>query len=260
MNYCTIKPSKKLADYVQHFWIFEGNISNDESLTIRTVANASPELIFHYKGTFDELTEDNQTLTSFTSGIHGQTNRHRQFIISESFGMIGVKLYPYALQTLFDIPAVDFSNQLPDLFSILKPDDRNIQERVFEAENNKQRVSIISEFLDARIKEFAKPEIVFAVQKIIRSDGGLSIKDLANNCAVSQRQFERNFKGITGFTAKSFARIIRFNALLKKANYKKQSLTEIALDFGYYDQSHFIQDFKDFSGLNPKAYFLQKLF
>lgn len=259
MSYLTIKPSGRLTDVVQCFWIFEGTVSNNRPFTLRTPASGFPELLFHYKGTFDELLDNNQVQSSFTSGIHGQTNRYRQFTVSENFGMIGIRLYPYALKTLFDIPAIEFTNQLPDLFSILNPADFSISQHVYEAKNNDERIRIISEFLERKIKVFARPEIVFAVEKIMQSNGGIRIKNLANECCASQRQFERNFKELTGFTAKTFSRIIRFNSLLKRSDFKEQSLTEIALNFGYYDQSHFIQDFKDFSGINPRAYFSEKL-
>jgi AraC-like DNA-binding protein len=259
MTYYILQPSERLADYVQCFWIFEGGASAELPFALRTPASGFPELLFHYKGTFDEQVSHNQCESSFTSGIHGQTSRYRQFTVSENFGMIGVRLYPYALKTLFDTPAVEFTNQLPDLFSFLKPTDISIHQRVFEAGTNPERVLIISNFLEARIKECTRPEIVYAVQHILKHNGSIGIKHLASECTTSQRQFERNFKELTGFTAKTFSRIIRFNALLKTHHHKAQSLTEVALDHGYYDQSHFIHDFKEFLGVNPHAYFSKKL-
>lgn len=172
--------------------------------------------------------------------------------------MIGVHLYPYALNALFDIPTIEFTNQLPDLHSILKPAEINLSERVFEAGSNNERILIISDFLESKIKTSVKPEIAYAVKKIIQTNGNITINNLLTEASTSQRQFERNFKEHVGFSAKLFARIIRFNSLISKSDWRGQSLTQIAHHFGYYDQSHFVHEFKEFSGLNPKAYFSEK--
>src|ERR1043165_3485624 len=99
MIYYTIKPSVKLADFVQYFWVFEGNASDHAPFNLRTPANGFAELLFHYKGIFQEVVNERSTEASFISGVHAQTNRHREFVISQDFGMMGVRLYPYALHT-----------------------------------------------------------------------------------------------------------------------------------------------------------------
>ena len=73
---------------------------------------------------------------------------------------------------------------------------------------------------------------------------------------ISQRQLERTFKEYAGFSPKTFARILRFQSATNHYGTTKKTLTEIALDCGYYDQSHFIHDFSQFSGYTPSEYFL----
>ncbi len=69
------------------------------------------------------------------------------------------------------------------------------------------------------------------------------------------RQFERRFKEYSGFSPKLFSRITRFQSSLDSFGNKDKSLTDIAYDCDYYDQSHFINDFKEFSGYHPSQYF-----
>jgi len=256
MKYYTIKPTEKLADYVRYFWIFEGSATDNQPYIHRTLANGCPELLFHYQGTFNELIND-KFQTSFITGIHGQTSQHRRFITKKEFGIFGAYLYPHAVSVLFGLPAIELTNQLPDLMSILKKSDKHIEEKILGAKDNEQRLSIITHFLEQKVKKFERPEIAFAVKSILNSNGQINIKQLSVNCNLSLRQFERKFKEQTGFNPKLFARIIRFNSTIQKSNLTN-SLTEIAYDFGYYDQSHFIQDFKEFSGYNPKTYFSGK--
>ncbi|MBC8045504.1 MAG: AraC family transcriptional regulator, partial [Fimbriimonadaceae bacterium] len=85
-----------------------------------------------------------------------------------------------------------------------------------------------------------------------------NVEQLARQNFLSIRQFERNFKEFSGFRPKLFSRIIRFQSALSEYDNKGKPLTEIAYACGYYDQSHFIHDFKEFSGHYPKHYFSGK--
>lgn len=256
MKYFTIKPSKKLSDYVRFYWVLEGSVSSQQPYIHRTLANASPELIFHYKGPFEELTFSNQSERSFLTGLHAQTNKVRRFIVKSDFGIFGVFLQPYAVPPLFGIPSSEIKNELPDLVSLLGQDGKDLTEEMMTAKNNAERLGIINQFLEQRITGFQRPEIVNAVQHIYNSKGSAKIRKLVDESCLSQRQFERSFKEHIGFSPKSFSKIVRFNSIIW--NYKKRensSLTEIAYDFGYYDQAHFIEDFKQFSGYSPGTYF-----
>ncbi|MEK6152307.1 helix-turn-helix domain-containing protein [Flavobacteriaceae bacterium 3-367] len=93
------------------------------------------------------------------------------------------------------------------------------------------------------------------VGEIDQSKGQIKLQEMAFNSGYSQKQFIHLFKQYVGLTPKHYHRIIRFNDILN-AMYGKKKLewASIALDCGYFDQAHFIKDFKAFSGLNPKKY------
>ncbi|MDB5088450.1 MAG: Helix-turn-helix protein [Mucilaginibacter sp.] len=254
MNYCIYKPPQILSDLVCHYWTLDGNVSIDQTYIHRTLANFCPELIFHYGGSFAELVANNSIEKTFTTGIHGQTNQIRRFTAKENYGIFGVLLQPYAIPILFGIPSTDFRNELVDL-TLLGQDGKDLTDQMLSAKNNAQRLQLINCFLAQRIKEFDRPEIVSATQKIYSLKGLVNIQNLADQSSLSQRQFERKFKEHIGFSPKSFARLVRFKSLINSYKKRDSTLTKVAYDFGYYDQAHFIQDFKQFSGYNPNAYF-----
>jgi AraC-like DNA-binding protein len=257
MNYFTIKPEETLADYVRCFWVFEGDVKGDKPYIHRTMASGCPELLFHYKGQFDELNYSDQQVTSFISGIHAQTNQFRRFIVKEEFGIFGVYLFPHTINLLFGIPTDELSNEMPDLFSLFGKEGSELEEKVMLATNNSSRVNLVSQFLISKLSR-SKPrrEIIRSIKHVVGSNGDINVEQLAEACALSKRQFERIFKIYSGFSPKLYSRIIRFNATISIYKKDTPSLTDIAYEFGYYDQSHFIQDFKEFSGYNPRAYFL----
>ena len=77
---------------------------------------------------------------------------------------------------------------------------------------------------------------------------------------VGPRHLERRFLKAVGLPQKAFSRIVRFNNALKLIEQKDFStFSNVAYDGGFYDQAHFIRDFKDLTGLNPKQYFSENL-
>jgi len=258
MNYQQYKPPQILSGIVQHYWSLHGNIPADQTYIHRTLANFCPELIFHYGGTFRELTARDKNEKTFISGIHGQTDQIRRFTATKGYGIFGVILQPYAIPILFGVSSTDVKNELVDLESLLKQDGKDLTDKIMLAKDNTERLQLINRFLVNRLKQAERQDVIYATHQIYNLKGIVNVNDLADSCSLSQRQFERKFKEHIGFSAKSFARLVRFKSLI--SSYKKgdSTLTRVAYDFGYYDQAHFIQDFKQFAGYSPHAYFSGK--
>ena len=255
MKYYTIPPPPRLAPYVRTFWVYEGEASAAEPYIYRSFADGCAEMVFHYRGVYDELIDGEQT-DAFAAGIVAQTRNFSRFIVNRDWGIFGCYLYPYALTKLFSVPAADFTDLITDFDTVLGLPGKELEERMLTAAHNIDRISIMTEFLEKKLGETRtnEPKVFASIAHIIESRGLVDVGNLARDYFLSNRQFERKFKEFAGFSPKMYSRIIRFQAALKEFGSKK-SLTEIAYDCGYYDQSHFINDFREFSGYNPKVYF-----
>ncbi|WP_308992470.1 helix-turn-helix domain-containing protein [Mariniflexile litorale] len=259
MKYLTIPPPSSISKYVRFFWELEGDASKKHPYIHRSMADGSAELVFHYNGIFDELLSDNKTFKSFTSGLDAQSNKVKRFSINQDFGIFGVYLFPYAIPKLFSIPALEVTNQMLDLKTLLGKNENGLEERIMLAKNTSERVEILSIFLEQQLlkSHTAPPGVFETINYIIQRKGTTNIDILSERNFLSRRQFERNFKRFSGFSPKVFSRIMRFQNVLQDLGSKK-TLTQIGLDAGYADQSHFIREFKTFSGYTPKEYFLNK--
>jgi len=255
MTFNTYIPPRHLASIVKYYWSLDGEISPSQAYVHRTLANHCPELIFHYGGEFKEILTDGKIEKTFRTGIHGQTDKIRRFTAKNACGIFGVMLQPYAIPALFNVPATEIKNELVDLALLPGQYGKDIAEQILFAADNHQRIILMDHFLTNRINEVDHPEIIFSVQRICREKGNVSIRQITKQSCLSQRQYERRFKDLTGFSPKSFARLVRFKSLVDDYSKEAKTLTEMAYDFGYYDQSHFIQDFKQFSGYKPTTYF-----
>lgn len=255
MDYKIIQPPQQLADYVRLFWYLEYNASSDKPFIHQAFAHHCSEIVFCYKGQF-KFKSAFEGEKNLSSGVYGQTQTTSKVISDTDFGIFGFYIYPHALAQLFRMPANELTNHSIDLKTLCGKEGDILEEKIMLASDNDQRVKIVTDFLERRLKnarnEFSS--ICSSIRSTSNSYEAVSVKLFASNNFLSVRQFERRFKEFSGFSPKQFLRIARFNSLLNKP-FQNKRLAEIAFEYGYYDESHFSHDFKQFSGFNPKEYF-----
>nr|MBI1230220.1 helix-turn-helix domain-containing protein [Cytophagales bacterium] len=252
MLYLTIPPPVHLAKFVRFFWILESNQPYEH----RSVADGGVEMVFHYQGSFDEIKQEGSGPCA-SSAIQGTSSGYKVYTCQSAFGIVGVYFYPFAIPALFDLPADELANQMPDLYTFLGTAGKELEDKMMTARNNADRITIITAFLEKKLKKVEERDEALHqfIRSIIHSAGQTKFNAVADEFCLSRRQFERRFKVLAGFSPKMYERIIRFQLAADQYNKQTKSLTQIALDLGYYDQSHFSNDFKKFSGYNPKNYF-----
>jgi AraC-like DNA-binding protein len=130
-----------------------------------------------------------------------------------------------------------------------------IEEKLAAADNNNQRLLIVERFLLSELKKTQNDLLVCeAIEQIRQSKGDIKIKDLLSGLPISRDPFEKRFRKITGTSPKHFSVIVRLKNLID--NYSGAvSLTDAAYSAGYYDQAHFIKDFRAFTGQAPHDFF-----
>jgi AraC-like DNA-binding protein len=134
----------------------------------------------------------------------------------------------------------------------------DVEEQLAEAKDNAQRISIVERFLLSELKEpRSDPLMLEAVRNIKSAHGAVRIKDLLTSLPLSRDPFEKRFRQATGTSPKQFATIVRVRRLIETYPHDRQSrnLTDAALAAGYFDQAHFIKDFKSFTGQRPTDFF-----
>jgi AraC-like DNA-binding protein len=261
-NYYTIEPPPELKRYIRCFWVFQGKGLGGHPYVYRSMADACAELVFHYKAIWNGISETDEKLpgTDTIAVLQSPSATYKRFVTSNDFGIFGAYLYPYAIPELFKLSSLELQNEMPSITDCLGNDGNMLREKMMEAQNNQERVSILSAYLIKRSRATAEREspVQACIKHIIHSRVQLPIEKTAAMFCISTRQLERKFKTITGFAPKSFARISRFQHALHSYGSSYKNLTEIAYECGYYDQSHFIHDFKKFSGYEPHSYFSGK--
>lgn len=250
MYYQEIPPIKALQQYVRYFWVLEDTPSFKHPLHFKILPDALPALIFQDQPNqfFDQ---DDQAMPQLY--IYGQFTQHSEHTVSGKFKIIGAYLEPTALKTLFHLDAFELSNQniaLEDLVSDL------ILEQLVNASGTAEKITIISNFILDRINH-AKHHNEKARYASSLIQNGKTLPEVQQQMNLSERSLERLSKQYIGMSPKLYARIIRFQsslAILRQS--PSLNLSTVAHQSSYFDQSHFIRDFKAFTGCSP-LFFLQ---
>jgi AraC-like DNA-binding protein len=165
--------------------------------------------------------------------------------------VFGIRFHPAMSHGLLGAPVASLTDVVADLDALWGKNGRMLAQRLGESTSFHERAALIETVLQPA-------ETLTPVQRaaicIVRAGGCVSPDDLASRAGLSARQFRRLCVDQAGIGVKTLCRIVRFRrAAIEIAN-PRRSWADFALDHGYYDQAHFINEFKEFSGLTPSAY------
>lgn len=248
MNYQQIYPIEPLRKYIRYFWMLETDSADFSCKTFRIMSDGLPGLIFQEnKESF--LNKDNQAFPQLF--LYGQTTRYTEHKATENFRNIGVYFQPTALKSIFGIDANELTDQHLDINELIKT---HITDQLLNANTTEQRVKFLSSFLKQQVEQ-RKLENEKVNVAIAQLQKGKSLTVIQNELNLSERSLERYFKQYIGISPKLYARINRFQLALenmRQAPFNK--LTGIAYQNDYFDQPHFIREFKEFAGTSPKHF------
>lgn len=257
MQYTVYSPSGPLSPYVKYYWTLEdSNPGNRE----RIFPDGCMELIFHYGDLFKKYSNFTDARNQPRSFIHGQL---KSFIEVKSTGKIGifsVRFKPDGLSAFLRMGVDELAENVVSVHDLWGPAGRTLEAKMVEAPSSLERIKIIEEFLISHLQARRDQAIRYCVQAIMSAGHSQSIEMLSKEVNLGRRQLERKFISTVGLNPKFLTRIVRFqNTLQCIERNPMDPLTGIAYSGGFFDQSHFIRDFKEFTGLSPKQYFTAKL-
>jgi AraC-like DNA-binding protein len=170
-------------------------------------------------------------------------------------GVLGIKLKPTALSKLFGLSMKAYTDKVISANN-LSDDLDKIKQILSKEQHYESMIKGLNEFIGTltTTEPLKANSIDEAVEIIFERKGMVSIEELAASIFVSERQFLNQFKQQVGLSPKFFARIIRLNYIFQLVKENKEKWSSLAYEAAYFDQSHFIKDFKAFTGENPNRY------
>ncbi len=194
--------------------------------------------------------------------LYGQTLEPISLDIEGTYQFVVLQLYPFASKYLLGVDPKELNDDCFDLLEIKNIDVDSYKHKLLESDNSEDQVEIILDLMTQLIKSNRIPEndrIQHAISIILKHSGQVKVKELTEQLFITERTLERDFMSQVGLTPKQFAKIIQFQCSLNQLTRTKfNKLTEVGLDSGFTDQSHFIRAFKKYTGQTP-SYYLRQL-
>jgi AraC-like DNA-binding protein len=258
MTYEEIKPSPALTPFVKCFWILE-NEAVAENPRELVLPDGCMELIIHYGDLFRQYQPGTSaSAVQPRSFLYGQLKKFIEVGPTGKTGIISARFHPNGTEPFLSVPAQRLTDKITTLDTLFGEKGKKAEQEIIAADSIAKKISILENLLVSQIRPDFQADAVVenCVQRILQYNGLLNIESLDGIYPFSFRQLERKFTAVVGLTPKMFARIVRFRHIFRLANEQNiDTLATLAYESGYYDQSHFIRDFRAFSGLNPKHYF-----
>lgn len=250
-------PDSRLSLSIHGYWILQ---TGRTGKYLELVPDGHPELVFVRRGALWYRLKDEDSWQQFEStGILGQLSGQFQVHIPAGSEILFVKFHPWAAYSLLDIPLYLLNNSVLELGGLELPSEwLDLSKRIMSCEESQRCMQLLDDFF---LQEFyqvspSPPLLQFSVQNIFRSRGTISLDELSGQLRVSNRYLQQLFKRQLGLSPKHYARIIR----VKRASIQMLSpefrypLVQIAAELDYFDQSHFLKDFKSIVGKSPSRF------
>ena len=246
-----------LMPYIEHLWMARGYLSKNWRNMI--LPDGAVELIVNL-GDPQRLCDprDHSKSTLFRhSWVSGE--RREPIVIDEEghVDLVGVRFKPGGAWPFLSLPISEFTGRVVELEAILGREAEELSGRMSEVSDEDERFRLLQSWLLLRLRRGAPPTpaVRYALNLIRSGTEGLRIGHIPEKIGVSHKHLLREFDRCVGLPPKLFARLCAFQRAIGSIAQKTElNWADVATTCGYYDQAHFIHEFRAFSGFTPTMY------
>jgi len=238
------RPSGVLGEFVDLIWVSED------------YAPPHPQERLMPMGAMNVVVSWNSSgvVWSGASGVHTESV---MLDTSAPFSIIGVSFKPGGGFPFFPMPAGELHNLSVPLDAVWGRGAHDVCERLMSAPTPASKVAAMEQALlaIARGRFERHPAVPYAVAELGNSRQPRPVRSVVDAIGLSQRRFIEVFRNEVGVTPKAFSRVRRFQHVLGRVERATEvDWTSVACSCGYFDQAHFIHDFREFAGVSPSIY------
>jgi AraC-like DNA-binding protein len=243
-----------LRPFVKCLWSLESDGPITGAGRERILPDSCVELVFHFHDPYRSHFPDGQTALQPRSFVVGQMKRFLEIEPAGRAGFMAVRFHARGAYLFFHRPLREVAAGIVDLEDVWCARGREWTERVAVAKSMEARVRFIERGLLSLVSQNGRTELAVdrALEIIEATRGQFRVNELAAEIGVSCRHLTRQFERAVGLSPKEFGRVSRFlHALQVMSAGKTRSLTDVALDCGFFDQAHFNHEFRELAGMSP---------
>jgi len=254
MQYQTFSPSPALAELIDCYWTLD-DAADSPAAKQTIVPDGRMEMIFHLGDLYQQYLPDNTSIIQPRSFVIGQLTRPLTIKPTGKTAIFAVRFQYEGLLPWLTVPLKELENRAVALEQLYGEEGLLLERQIQAASSVHDRIAALEIFLNNRLG--STDEIVTrAVDTLLEANGQVMVKDICQPLPIDRRQLERRFSASVGLSPKQLGRIIRFQSVIRRLlDGQFSSFTALAYDGEYYDQAHFIRDFKEFTGYTPREFY-----
>jgi AraC-like DNA-binding protein len=255
VGYSEFKPNVSLQPFIECIWSLKST-STFFSKRERIIPGGRIEIFFNLGNPASWIDSKYPTHSHHCTGSYllGPRNRHFFVEMTGAINMIGVRLRHGAIAAFTTMPAHNLLNQVVPLNQIFGKAADHFLDHLHETKDERQQVNMIERFLSKEVLTDSTICRTLDLISWVKKCEPTPINILSDKTGIHYKKLERTFSQYTGYSPKNFSRVIRFYEALRRMKKSGSSLTCVGLNAGYYDQPHFIRDFKAFTGKSPTQF------
>lgn len=253
MGFRLTAPSRLLRPFVQSYWSF----GRETPLPTYREAYMHPRGGFGIVFNFGDPVYLDNFIVKEPIFLDGANTLSRKMGFLGRVDLMGIRFQEGGAYPFLGVPLHELRNELTFLDVLDRRELLRLYGRLQETAVLPARIQLLESWLLSRLDLGKERSVVIppSLALLREQDGQLPIPQLAQKLAVSQRQLERLFRLQVGITPKQYARLVRIEkARLALKHLPMQTTTRLAHDMGFYDQAHFIREFRTVVRMTPFAY------
>ncbi len=255
IDYREYAPPADLADAVRCIWFLAA--TPGAAAPQRILPDGCVELVLNFADRFEDLGSD-PARTQSAQLVVGPLSRHMLIRPTGSVDLAGVRFHPGGAAPFLAGAVAELAGRTAALDEVPHRFERSLWERTADARARLARRDVILAGLrHARRSTAPDRRVVAACRLVAAVEGRLSMDELARAVGTTPRTLERLFASQVGMPPKRLARLERFQAVLRRAGNGRGpgGIREAALATGYFDQAHFLREFRAFAGVSRSTFF-----
>lgn len=255
MEYQTFQPHPELASLIKCYWTLDSP-KEDVPQSQNIVPDGCMEMIFHYGDLYKQYI-DGEAIVQPRNCVFGQLTQPLRIEPTGITGIFSVRFHHDGFIPFATIPIKNMDDRAIPLEELFGSTGTELGQKIFLAQTIGEKIELVETFLRERLNPETIDKIVQStIDILLNGNGQIPVNELSKQISINRRQLERRFSSTIGLSPKQLSKTIRLQSVLKQLlNKEYTSLTALAHDAEYYDQAHFIKDFKEFTGYTPKEFY-----
>lgn len=260
ISYTTYSPCKLLQKYIRYHYYFEHTEDPSKATYQRVTPDGCIELNFSPGDPIRRKDANGNTCIIKGSYITSRFSRHYYVQRTGKVRMYGICFFAWGIRPFIDHDASELADEMVNLSEIFGTKLNALEDQVFNASTVPEMIRLSESFLIDYLYNSKNDDALLRTiaERMAANKGLVNLESLKEDCNISTRRLEQRFNQTVGISPKGFSNLLRFHHALRHIEYGIKNKAGLAIDHGYYDQSHFIREFKRFSGISPTQYLREK--